>query len=188
MNPNIIAILTPVSIIILLRIIITYNNIISIKNNVKESSSAIDVFLKNRFDLIPNIIAAVKWYAKHETQVLEEITHMRSNINNDDHSKERFEIENWLSNALKSVFAVAENYPNLKANENFLLLQKQLESLEDKIQAARRWYNAAVKDLDNKKEQFPSNIIANNISIPQYYMFQITEEERVNKNIEDLLA
>ena len=178
MDINAIVLIIILIIALILRVTITYNTIISIKNNVKESSSAIDVFLKNRFDLIPNIVAAVKWYAKHETENLEKLTKIRSEIWHDNHKKERFQVENGLSHALKSVFAVAENYPDLKASKNFLILQQQLETLEDKIQAARRWYNAAVKELQDKKEQFPSNIIANNMDIDPYDMFNATDEEK----------
>jgi len=184
MDINILFVGIVIIIIGTIRIIVTYNNIISIKNNVKETSSAVDVLLKKRFDLIPNLVAAVQWYTKHEAEMLKKLTKIRSNIMDDSHDKEKFDVENGLSNTLKSVFAVAENYPDLKANENFMLLQKQLETIEDKIQAARRGYNASVKELYDSKEQFPSKIIANRMNIPHYDMFEATIEEQKNIKVQ----
>lgn len=188
MDINILFVATLIIFIGIIRAIVTYNKIISIKNNVKETSSTIDVLLKNRFDLIPNLVEAVKGYTKHETEILNQLTAMRSNMMENSHDKEKFDVENGLSNTLKSVFAVAENYPDLKANENFMLLQKQLETIEDKIQASRRGYNASVKELYDNKEQFPSSIIANNMDIPHYDMFEATQDERSNISTEKLFT
>jgi LemA protein len=142
-------------------------------NSAKETKSSIDVMLKNRFDLLPNLVATVKGYMKHEAEVLEKLTAMRTWAND-------IQLDNQVWWAIKTIFAVAENYPNLKANENFLLLQVQIGAIEDKLQAARRTYNAAVKYLLDKKMMFPSNIIASNMDIPEFPMFEATTEERLN--------
>lgn len=140
--------------------------------------------LKNRFDLIPNIIASVKQYMKHEENILTKVTKLRTQmINADNGSKEYFDAWNQISGALKTIFAVAENYPDLKSNTNFLELQRQLERMEDKLQAARRSYNAAVKDFRNRKEQFPSNIVAGFMVLPRYEMYEIDQAETKNPSV-----
>ena len=164
---------------ILIRWVISYNTIISAINSAKETKSTIDVMLKNRFDLLPNLVAVVKWYTKHEAEVLEKITSLRTWSND-------MQLDGQLGGAIRNIFAVAENYPDLKANQNFLTLQIQIAAIEDKLQAARRTYNAAVKYLLDKKMMFPSNIIANSIDIPEFPMFEATIEERVNPWVDAL--
>jgi LemA protein len=146
--------------VIVLWLIVVYNGLIRVVNQAKEAFSDINVQLKRRYDLIPNLVESVKGYAAHEAGVFEKVTEARSNAMQATGTA-KAEAENQLSGALKSLFAVAENYPQLKANENFLSLQNELTDTEDKIQAARRFYNGMVRDLNIKIQIFPSNIIAN---------------------------
>ena len=139
----------------------TYNYFVRLTNRVQEAWSDIDVQLKRRYDLIPNLVETVKGYAAHEGGTLAKVTEMRTRAMNAQAPKEKAEAENMLSGALKSLFAVSENYPNLKANENFLELQRQLEDTENKLQAARRFYNSVVKDLNTGLASFPANLIGN---------------------------
>ena len=146
-----------------------YNNLINLRNRVKNGYSQIDVQLKRRNDLIPNLVETVKGYASHEKGVLEEVTQARAGVMNASTIQETSEADNQLTGALKSLFAVAENYPDLKANDNFQQLQNELSDTEDKISYARQFYNDIVLKYNNACQQFPSNIIAN--------MFHFEEEE-----------
>ncbi len=146
--------------LIILWLIFTFNRLITLKNRAKEAWSDIDVQLKRRYNLIPNLVEAVKGYAAHEKGVFEKVTEARSRAMGAQTTKEHSEAENMLSSTLKSLFAVAENYPDLKASNNFLELQRELRDAEDKIQAARRFYNTNVRDLNTKIEVFPANIAA----------------------------
>lgn len=163
--------------------IITYNGIINAKNSVKESFSAIDTVLQNRYDLIPNLVEVVKQYASHEAGVLGQVSEMRSKLMSGTHTADanRFADENALQSTMKSIFAIAENYPDLKASANFLELQTQWSEMEDRMQGARRAYNAAVKELQNKKEMFPSSIIASMMTIESYAMYEADESVRTAK-------
>ena len=135
-----------------------YNGLVRKRNRVREGWSDIDVQLKRRFNLIPNLIETVKGYASHEREVLEGVTQARSAVMNSNDQASREQSENMLSDALKSLFAVSENYPDLKASQNFLSLQQELADTENKIQAARRFYNQTVMDYNNSIETVPSNI------------------------------
>lgn len=146
--------------VVVLWLIAIYNALIRVQNQAKEAFSDIDVQLKRRYDLIPNLVESVKGYMTHEANVFEKVTQARSQAMQATGSA-KAGAENQLSGALKSLFAVAENYPQLKANENFLSLQSELTDTEDKIQAARRFYNGMVRDMNTKIQTFPSNIIAN---------------------------
>ena len=137
-----------------------YNSLILGRNRVREAWSDIDVQLKRRYNLIPNLVETVKGYAKHEKEVLTKVTEMRTLAMQGGNIAERAEHENMLTGALKSIFALSENYPDLKANQNFLELQRELTDTENKIQAARRFYNGVVRDFNTKIEQFPSNMVA----------------------------
>ncbi len=156
--------LTTIIIIILALVIIwliaAFNGLITQKNRVAEAWSDIEVQLKRRYDLIPNLVESVKGYAAHEKNVIEDVTSARANAMSAQDPKAKLAAENQLSQTLKSLFAVAENYPQLKANENFLALQQELVDTEDKIQAARRFYNANVRDYNISIEVFPKNLIA----------------------------
>jgi len=150
----------------------------------KEAWSGIDVQLKRRYDLIPNLIETVKGYSKHESDVFEKVTKMRSESMNAQGIKEKSEAELGLSKALKTLFAVAENYPELKANENFLSLQKELAIIEDEIQLSRRYYNGTVRNYMIMMTTFPSNLIANMSHFkPQAYFELADESERKNPKV-----
>jgi LemA protein len=146
--------------IIVVWLIVSYNTLVSLRNKAQEAWSDIDVQLKRRYDLIPNLVETVKGYAEHEKGVFENVTKARAAAMQTT-GPQKAEAENQLSATLKTLFAVAENYPQLKANENFLALQNELTDTEDKIQAARRFYNGMVRDLNTKVQMFPTNIIAN---------------------------
>ena len=161
--------------LVVLWVIFTYNRLITLKNRAKEAWSDIDVQLKRRYNLIPNLVETAKGYAAHERGVFEKVTQARAAAMGAQTLKERGEAENFLSSTLKSLFAVAENYPDLKASVNFLELQRELRDTEDKIQAARRFYNANVRDLNIKIESFPANIVANIFGFKQIEFFEIEE-------------
>jgi LemA protein len=160
-----------------------YNSLITLKNRSKEAWSDIDVQLKRRYDLIPNLIETVKGYAAHEKEVFEKVTEARSQAMQAQDTKSREKAENVLSNTLKSLFAVSENYPDLKASTNFLELQRELTDTEDKIQASRRFYNGNVRDLNTKIEMFPTNIIAGMFNFKKMDLFQINEAEKEVPNV-----
>lgn len=160
-------------------VVMVYNGLVVLKNRVKNAWSQIDVQLKRRCDLIPNLIETVKGYAAHESATLENVVKARQQaINVGDNVKNRAEAENALSGTLKSLFAVAENYPDLKANQNFMQLQEELTSTENKISFARQFYNDAVMEYNNKKEMFPSSIIAGIFNFEHRDFFEIAEAEK----------
>ena len=155
-----------------------YNGLIVGKNRVKEAFSDVNIQLKRRYDLIPNLVETVKGYASHESQTLEKVIQARNMaMATSGNLKEQAKAENILSGTLKSLFAVSENYPELKANENFLKLQFELTDTEDKIKAARRFYNTNVLALNNKIEMFPSNIIASMFHFEKQEFFELDEDE-----------
>lgn len=162
--------------ILVLWVIFTYNSFVRIINRAKESWADIDVQLKRRYDLIPNLVSTVKGYAEHEAATFDNVTKARSAVMGAGNLAERGRAENMLTDALKSIFAVAEAYPDLKANQNFLELQKELSDTENKIQAARRFYNTNVRDLNTKVESFPDNVIANFFKFTKMEFFQLEEE------------
>lgn len=159
----------------------TYNGFIRLINRSKEAWADIDVQLKRRYDLIPNLVNTVKGYATHESGTFEKVTEMRANAINATGLKEKAQAENMLTEALKSVFAVAENYPDLKASTNFLELQRELSDTENKIQAARRFYNTNVRDLNTALETFPQNIIGNVFKFKAREFFELAENEAAAK-------
>jgi LemA protein len=163
-------------------VIFLFNGLIRLKNRVEEAWSDIDVQLKRRYDLIPNLIETVKGYAKHEREVLESVTEARTRAMGAQDTKDQVEAENMLSDTLKSLFAVSENYPDLKANQNFLELQRELSDTENKIQASRRFYNGNVRDFNTKIQSFPNNMIAGTLNFKEKDFFEAGEEEK--KNIE----
>lgn len=156
-------------------IAVFYNGFIALRNRAKEAWSDIEVQLKRRHDLIPNLVETVKGYASHERELFEKVTEARTRAMGAQTMKERGEAENMLSSTLKSLFAVAENYPQLRASENFLELQRELRDTEDKVQAARRFYNGNVRDLNIKVESFPANIIAGIFRFTKMDFFEIEE-------------
>ncbi len=156
-------------------LILTYNRLVALRNRTKEAWADIDVQLKRRYDLIPNLVETVKGYASHEKGVFEKVTEARTRAMGAQTMKEKGEAENFLSSTLKSLFAVAENYPDLKASVNFLELQRELSDTENKIQAARRFYNGNVRDLNIAVESFPANIAANIFRFAKMDFFEIEE-------------
>ena len=162
--------------LVVLWVILAYNGLIRRRNQTKEAWSDIDVQLKRRYDLIPNLVETVKGYAGHERELFEKVTQARANAISAQGMKEKGEAENALSSTLKSIFAVAENYPDLKASANFIELQRELTDTEDKIQAARRFYNGNVMELNTKIESFPSNILASSFGFKQMELFQTALE------------
>jgi LemA protein len=160
--------------------IVAYNGLVSARNRVKEAWSDIETQLKRRYDLIPNLIASVKGYMQHESSTLEKIVAARSAVLNQGvaNVKEAAAAENQLSGALKSIFALSESYPELKANQNFLELQRDLRDTEDKIQAARRFYNGNVLDYNTQIQQFPKVIIAGMFHFEKETFFELDEAEK----------
>ncbi|MDB5161689.1 MAG: hypothetical protein JWM52_197 [Candidatus Saccharibacteria bacterium] len=168
-----------VVVLIALFVGVTYNGLVTLRVRVDEAWSDINVQLKRRLDLIPNLIETVKGYAKHEKGVFEAVTEARSNVINAKGVKDTAAAENQFEGALKSLFAVAEAYPELKANQNFSELQAELVDTEDKIQASRRFYNGGVRDLNTKVQTFPANIIAAIFQFKNREFFNIDDSERV---------
>lgn len=158
-------------------IIAIYNQFVQMINRVKEAWSDIEVQMKRRHDLIPNLLETVKGYAAHEKDVFEKVTQARAQAIGAQNIQEHAQAENILSGALKSLFAVAEAYPQLRANENFLELQRELTDTEDKIQAARRFYNGNARDINTLIESFPSNIVANIFKFQKQEFFGLEESE-----------
>lgn len=171
------AIIIILVIIVIVTIIHMYNNLVGLRNRVKNSYSQIDVQLKRRNDLIPNLVETVKGYAAHEKGVLEEVTKARTSVMNATTIEETSAADNQLTGALKSLFAVAENYPDLKANSNFQQLQAELTDTEDKISYARQFYNDVVLKYNNACQQFPSSILAGMFGFNEEEYFKIPESE-----------
>jgi len=161
--------------------ILMYNRFVTLTTRVQEAWSDIDVQLKRRYDLIPNLVETVKGYAVHESGTLEKVTEMRTRAMNAASPAEKASAENMLSTTLKSLFAVSENYPNLKANENFLELQRELSDTENKLQAARRFYNNVVQDLNSSLQMFPNSIIARMGNFSPKEFFTLGDEEGAAK-------
>jgi LemA protein len=165
-------------VLVLLFLWVTYNGLIRLKVRVDEAWSDITVQMKRRADLIPNLVNTVKGYAKHEKTVFEDVTEARSAVVGAGSPKEAAKADNMLTDALKSVFAVAEAYPELKASQNFSELQQELVDTEDKIQAARRFYNSGVRELNTKVLTFPNSLIAGMLGFKQREFFDVDDSER----------
>jgi len=162
-------------VLVFLWLVATYNGLIRRKNRVNEAWADIDVQLKRRYDLVPNLVEIVKGYMQHERQVFENVTHARAQAMGAKSEKERARAENMFSQTLKTLFALAENYPDLKANQNFLELQRELTDTEDKIQAARRFYNSNVRDYNTAIETFPAKVIATSFGFGPRELFELEE-------------
>lgn len=188
MDPVTVTLLIVGGVVVLLVLFVwaTYNGLVKLKVRVDEAWSDITVQLKRRTDLIPNLVEAVKGYAAHEKQVFENVTEARANVVNASSQgpKATAQAENQFEGALKSLFAVAENYPELKANQNFLQLQNELVDTEDKIQAARRFYNGGVSSLNTKIQMFPANMIAGMFGFKQREFFEVEDHAAVEKPVE----
>lgn len=176
MNP--LYILIGVGVLVVVYFVATYNSLVVLKTRIQEALSGIDVQLKRRADLIPNLVETVKGYAKHEKEVFENVTKARSALMSAETPREKAEGDNMLTGALKSLFAVAEAYPQLQANTNFQDLQRQLEDTEDKVAYSRQFYNSNVMDYNAKLQMFPSNFVAQMFAFKPFEFFEAKEEER----------
>lgn len=172
---NILYVIIIILAVLILWIITVFNNLIRWRNRIDEAWADIEVQLKRRYDLIPNLVETVKGYASHERKLFEKVTEARTKAMGAKTMKEHSEAENFLNSTLKSLFAVAENYPDLKASQNFLELQRELTDTEDKIQAARRFYNGNVRDFNTKVQIFPNSLIANLFKFQPREYFDIEE-------------
>ncbi|MBK8554466.1 MAG: LemA family protein [Lewinellaceae bacterium] len=162
---------------------VSYNKLVGLRNSAEESFKSIDVFLKQRYDLIPNLVNTIKGYTEYESSTLEKVIQARSAAMNAAPA-DKAEAEGQLAGTLKTIFALAENYPNLKANEQFMQLQTTLTGLEESIQRARRFYNATVRDLNNAVQMFPSNIVAGIFGFRAMDYFDVPEGETQNVKVE----
>lgn len=164
-------------------LLFTYNHLVTLRNRVREAWSQIDVQLKRRSSLIPNLVEAVKGYMKHEKGVLEEVTKARTSLMNAKDPHQAADADNMLTGALKSLFAVSENYPQLKASENFKQLQDEISDTETKVAAARQFYNTNVLDLNNSLETVPSMWVGSMFGFQKQEFFKATEEEKADVNV-----
>jgi LemA protein len=172
-----------VAAIVAVAVISLYNKLVRLRNTVRSAWSDIDVQLKKRYDLVPNLVETVKGYAAHEQSLFTKVTDARAQAIKATGPAETAKAENLLRDSLKSLFAVAEAYPDLKANQDFLQLQTQLKEIEDNIEAARRYYNAAVRDFNTTIEQFPSNLIASNFGFETSDFFELESPEVERKPV-----
>lgn len=176
-------ILIAIIVIVLIAFFVAYNNFVRENNKVKEAFATMDVYLKKRWDLIPNIVETVKGYAKHEKDTLTEVIKMRNSAYDKMSDDEKIEANEKLSSGISKIMALAEAYPDLKANENFKDLSKEFTKIEDEIASSRKYYNATVRDFNNKVEMFPSNIVAKLLGYKSKSMFEANEEERRNVKV-----
>ena len=176
-------VLAAVVVLILLFVMSTYNGLVKLRNKVKDQFSQIDVQLKKRSDLIPNLVETVKGYSKHESETLEKVIQARNTYLSAGTPDEKMKSSGELSQAISKLFALAESYPDLKANTNFLDLQSQLKDIEDKISYARQFYNDSVLMYNNKIEMFPSNLIAGMFNFTKESFFEASDKERENVEV-----
>ena len=176
-------IIITIIVLILIYFGITYNSLVKLSNTVKEAFSTMDVYLKKRWDLIPNIVETVKGYAKHEKSTLKEIIELRNSAYDNMTVNEKVDMNNKLSQEINRIMAISESYPDLKANENFKDLSKQLTKIEDDIANSRKYYNGTVRIFNNKVQMFPSNIVARVLGYKEQKMFEVNETERKNVQV-----
>ena len=163
----------------------TYNKFVKMKNDVEEAYSTMDVYMKKRYDLIPNLVETVKGYAKHEKEALESVMKARYSCMSANTQEEKAQSENWLAGTLKTLFSVAENYPDLKANANYISMMNSLQTIEAEIASSRKYYNGAVKVYNTKREVFPANIVARHYNFEKKVLFEIENvEERKAPKVE----
>ena len=180
-----IGIIVAIVVIVVIWYIWAYNSFIKMKNSIEEAFATIDVYLKKRFDLIPNLVETVKGYAAHESGTLEKVTKARTEVANSLTTQERLDNENVLTGTLRSLFAVSEAYPDLKANQNFMDLQRQLNQIENDIANARKFYNANVRMFNTRRETFPTNFIARKYNFDKQPLFEVSDEqERQNVKVQ----
>lgn len=190
MEPWAIALIIAAAVVVLLAIIIigwyisTYNKLVRMKNAVEEAFSTIDIYLKKRFDLIPNIVETVKGYAKHESETYQKITDARARLGSASTPDEKIAADKQMTAAVRNLFAVAENYPELKANTNFMDLQNQLKAMEGEIAQSRKYYNATVREFNIKIQSFPSSIVARKMKLEKASLYEVdSAEERQNVKV-----
>lgn len=176
-------ILIAVLVIILIYVLSLYNSFVRLNNTVKEAFSTMDVYLKKRWDLIPNLIETVKGYTKHEKETLEEIVKLRNSAYDNMSDEDKLKTNEQLSKGINKIMALAESYPDLKASDNFNDLSNQLTKVEEDIANSRKYYNGTVKQFNNKVEVFPSNIIASIFGYKSKKMFEVSTEERENVKV-----
>lgn len=169
--------------LLVIYVLVTYNVFVKMKNRVDESFSTMDVYLKKRWDLIPNIVETVKGYAKHEKSTLSEVIKLRNGAYDNMSSDEKIKANQQLSKGITKIMALAEQYPDLKANENFKDLSTQLTKIEDEIANSRKYYNGTVREFNDKVQMFPSNIVANIFGYKSKVMFEANEDERKNVKV-----
>lgn len=171
--------------VLVIWVIAAYNGFVKLRNMVEEAFATMDVYLKKRYDLIPNLVETVKGYATHESGTLEKVVQARNMAAGATNIEDKIQGENALQGTLKSLFAIAESYPDLKANTNFLDLQSQLQRIEDEIANSRKYYNAIVKEFNTKTEMFPSNLIAGMFHFVRKPLFEVQDEtERQNVKVQ----
>ena len=169
--------------LLVIYVLVTYNVFVKMKNRVDESFSTMDVYLKKRWDLIPNLVETVKGYAKHEKSTLSDVIKLRNGAYDNMSSDEKIKANQQLSKGITKIMALAEQYPDLKANENFKDLSTQLTKIEDEIANSRKYYNGTVREFNDKVQMFPSNIVAKIFGYKAKIMFEATEEERKNVKV-----
>ena len=170
--------------VVVVAVILMYNGLVQSKKKVENAWGQIDIQLQRRFDLIPNLVEAVKGYMQHEEETLTKVTELRTSWANAQTVSEKADLENQLSGALKTIMAVSENYPDLKANQNFNTLQEELRSTENKISYARQFYNDSVLKYQNKIEMFPTNLVAGMFGFKSGKFFEATEVEKENPKVQ----
>ena len=170
--------------LLLIYIFVSYNSLVKLDNSVKEAFSTMDVYLKKRWDLIPNIVETVKGYAKHERETLESVVKLRNSAYDKMSHDDKIVANDEISGVLSKLMALSENYPDLKANQNFLDLSSQLAKIEEDIANSRKYYNAVVRNLNNKVQMFPSNIISKLFGYQKIKMFEISDKEKENIKVE----
>lgn len=169
--------------VLVIYLIVQYNAFVKANNIVKEAFSTMDVYLKKRWDLIPNLVEVVKGYAKHEKETFNQITSLRTNSYDSIPMDKKINVNEQLEHGITKIMAIAENYPELKANENFAKLSADLTKIEDEIANSRKYYNGAVRELNNEIQMFPSNIVAGVFGFKQANMFEANAEERNNVKV-----
>ena len=175
--------------IVAVMVIGMYNSLVRKRNQVQNVFATVDAILKKRYDLIPNLVATVQQYMKHEQQVLTEVTRLRAKaLSGGVSDQEKIEIDTQISRAIRGILVAVENYPELKANQNFMHLQRTLTEMEEQISAARRAYNATVTVYNNAVEMFPTNVVAGMMGYTRRRLFEITESERENPNVKNLFS
>ena len=179
-----IGVIVAIVLVILFYVLTTYNGLVGSKNIVDEAFSTMDVYLKKRWDLIPNLVETVKGYAKHESETLEKVVALRNGAYNNMSVDEKMEVNKQLSSGISKLIAVAESYPDLKANKNFTDLSKELSKIEEDIANSRKYYNGTVRNFNNKVMMFPGNIVANMFGFKKANMFEAAEEEKKNVKVE----